>query len=140
MRFSINGRAPSALSLGQSMISSLPDDNPYRSPPAGSTRGADPIRKSQRLARGLLSVFALACVAFMIGAAALWRVTWMELHTDQESVSDLTLARFLAFRTAATLLFVVSGSIALLTGVAWLWTQFEPRGRKASANPRSAPD
>ena len=123
------------------MDSSLPDGNPYRSPATDeSTQLADPIRKSKRLARGLLSVFALACVAFMIGAAALWRVTWMELHTDQESVSDLTLARFLAFRTAATLLFVVSGSIARLTGVAWLWTQFEPRGRKASANPRSAPD
>ena len=140
MRFSINGRAPSALSLGQSMISSLPDDNPYRSPPAGSTRGADPIRKSQRLVRGLLWVFALGLITFAIGAAALWRATWMEFHTDPVSVSDLTLPRFHAIRSAATFLCRTSGTVALLTGVAWLWTQFEPRGRKASANPPHAPD
>lgn len=125
---------------GQSMNAPQPDDNPYRSPPAGSTQVVDPSRMSRRRARGLLWVFALGLVAFTIGAAGLWRVTWMEFHTDPVSVSDLTLARFHAMRTAASYLCLAGGAVALLAGVAWLCTQFEPRGRKASANPTQAPD
>ena len=64
----------------------------------------------------------------------------MEFHSDPASASDLTLARFEATKSAATLCCYLSGAVALLAGVAWLWTQFEPRGRKASANPHSAPD
>jgi hypothetical protein len=116
------------------------DDNPYRSPPAGSTQVDDPSRKSRRRARALLWTFALGLVAFTIGAAGLWRVTWMEFRTDPVSVSELTLTRLHAISTAASSLCLAGGAIALLAGVAWLWTQYEPRGRKASANPTQAPD
>jgi hypothetical protein len=123
------------------MNSSQQDDNPYRSPATdASTQLADPLRKNRRLARGLLWVFALGLITFAISAAALARVISMEIHADPASVSDLTLARFQAMKTAATALFLASGSVALLAGVAWLWTQFEPRSPKASANPAQAPD
>lgn len=64
----------------------------------------------------------------------------MEFHTDPASASDLTLARFEATKSAATLGCYLSGAVALLAGIAWLWTQFEPRRPKASANPAQAPD